>query len=66
MTPESVIEAVCEIEKIAKDPEAAHSSEDALYFEVLEAIALGTCVNPQLCAELAIATRKIVFARWCA
>jgi hypothetical protein len=54
-----------EIRAIAYDYEAAHSGEDRLHLEVLEAIAVGASQAKGL-ASAALETREIKFARWCA
>ena len=53
------------IENIKDDDEAAHSEEDALRREVLQAIADGHPDAVKL-AALALVTQDIDFARWCA
>lgn len=64
ITPETVRQTVERIREAAGDDEAAHGMEDELHFDVLKAIAEGTCENPQECARLAIQTAEIGFARW--
>jgi hypothetical protein len=66
MRPETVREKVEEIRKAAHDPEAAHSLEDALYAEILAAIASGGCTRPEECAAEALKTQEIEFERWTA
>ena len=50
---------------MAGDPEAAHAAEDALWADVLAAIAGGHS-NASLLAKEALKTSAIEFARWCA
>lgn len=55
-----------EIKKLAKaDPESAHSHEDSLHQDVLQAIADG-CPEPERLARAALRTLKMKFPRWCA
>jgi hypothetical protein len=56
---------VAEIRALAGDDESAHSSEDALWAEVLQAIADGA-PNAKELAKAALKTSEIDFARWCA
>lgn len=49
----------------AGDSEAAHTEEDRLYREVLQAIAAGT-TKARILAAYAIDTQKIAFSRWSA
>lgn len=65
MTLDEVLQRVAHIESINADDEAAHSEEDQLHQAVLQAIALGS-PYPQELAALALKTRDIEFARWCA
>lgn len=53
------------IKKMAADWEAAHSWEDQLYRDVLEAIANGAS-DPRELAKAALASQAIPFARYCA
>lgn len=66
LTPKDVEEAVKNIAYIVGDDEAAHSEEDKLHQRVLEAIANDQCAEPETCATIALKTRDIKFARWCA
>ena len=69
MTVEEVRRRVEEIRTIRErddDDEACHGREDALHQDVLRAIAAGTCALPAVCAEVALSTKDIPFARWCA
>lgn len=50
----------------AHDDEAAHVMEDELHQTVLMAIAVGRCEKPSEAAALALKSREIKFARWCA
>jgi hypothetical protein len=54
------------IRKVAADDEMAHSMEDKLYADVLQAIADGTAVAGSECARIVLTTRDISFTRWCA
>lgn len=53
------------IRNLANDSEAAHSAEDALWFDVLTAIAEGDG-RAQALAYEALETREIDFLRWSA
>lgn len=53
------------IEEMAYDDESAHGYEDALYIEVLEAVAAGHPESALLAAE-ALKARDMDFCRWCA
>jgi hypothetical protein len=66
MTIDDVRERVNEIRKMAADDERAHIYEDRLREDVLQAIADGKCRDITGCAEEALTTRGISFARWCA
>ncbi len=66
MTVADVIDRRKAIEDMARDYEVAHGEEDRLHLEVLEAIAAGTCEQPELCAAVAVTTQLIPFARHCA
>lgn len=68
MTVKDILEKVEEIRTFASDDEAAHSAEDALWEQVLEAIAKGGLNSTGLrqLATAALKTRNINFARWCA
>lgn len=66
MTVEQVRKQVEFIKSVAEDDEAAHSYEDELHQQVIQAIAAGKCENPRELALEALATRNIKFARWCA
>jgi hypothetical protein len=68
MTPEDVRKLVQKIKEEVDegDDEMLHVKEDALYQEVLEAIADGSAENPSECARIALETSKFDFARWCA
>lgn len=65
MNIEEVSRRIHEIERKKHDDEAAHSMEDRLHRDALEAIAHG-CENPRLLALLALESGDIEFARWCA
>lgn len=66
MNVEEVKARVQAIRANSGDDEAAHSDEDNLHQEVLQAIADGTCDDPRACAGAALETTKIDFSRWCA
>jgi hypothetical protein len=66
MTVEKVRETIVRINDMAGDDEAAHSLEDKLHHDVLEAIAAGKCENPRELAREVIQTKNIQFSRWCA
>lgn len=66
MAEDDVKARVEQIRKIADDDEAAHSNEDRLRHDVLQAIADGTAVDPIACAKAALLTSEIEFCRWCA
>lgn len=65
MTVDEINTRVQTIKDEAYDDEAAHSAEDSLHADVLQAIADGA-ENPRELAAAALATLKIAFARWCA
>lgn len=65
MTIEEVCERVLDIRELANDYERAHSAEDELYSEVLQAIA-DNAPNAALLAHYALKTKDIEFARYCA
>jgi hypothetical protein len=48
------------------DDEVAHSREDDMAWEIIEAIAKDDCEDPQACCDLALKSQKLDFARWCA
>lgn len=66
MTPAYIVDRVAEIKAVIWDDEVAHSKEDILHEDVLNAIANGSCEFPRLCAIEALKTRELDFARWCA
>lgn len=66
MTVEEVKARVAEIEAVKSDDEGAHSMEDELHQDVLQAIADGTADDPAGCAREALKTHEIDFCRWCA
>lgn len=65
MSPEDVRTRVAQIERMAMDDEAAHSAEDALHRDVLDAIANGA-PDAEALAREALDTLSMSFARWCA
>lgn len=66
LSVKEVRELVEQIKSNASDDECAHSQEDSLYAQVLQAIADDDCEDPKACAREALATEAIEFARWCA
>jgi hypothetical protein len=54
------------IREMTGDPEVAHVAEDDLYHDVINAIALGKCYLPQMCAAIVLNTKALDFERWCA
>lgn len=66
MTPVDVAQRVKDIEASVGDDESAHSLEDELRRDLLEAIAEGRCTSPGHCARIALRTEKLDFRRWCA
>lgn len=65
VTVENIKLVLDHIESIKDDDERAHTTEDSLYFWVLNAIAEGTC-NTEECAGKCLESQLIKFARWCA
>lgn len=65
MTVDDVKAAIAKIIEISWDDEAAHSGEDALHRNVLQAIADGHPEPAALAAE-ALKSVQITFSRWCA
>lgn len=63
MDIEAVRQRVEDIRAMTGDPEAAHSTEDELLVEVLEAIAAGTENAPELASE-ALTVCAVSFPRW--
>ncbi len=66
MKPSDVRARVADIAACKGDAEAAHSMEDALYFDVLAHIAAAICDDPKGCANEATKSKEIDFDRWCA
>jgi hypothetical protein len=69
LTTKEVRERVKSLAKRAaarEDAEELHATEDALYADVLSAIAKGKCEDPGACARAALKTRDIQFERYCA
>lgn len=66
MTVDDVRKELDRIRSMARDPEAAHGSEDNLHQEVLDAIAEGNCDDPAALAAAALQSTLISFPRWCA
>jgi hypothetical protein len=65
MTTDEVRARVAEIASTADDYEAAHSGEDRLYRDVLEAISAGAPNAAELASE-ALKSRELRFPRVCA
>lgn len=65
MTTEEIQKRVAEIAAMSGDPESAHSAEDTLHQDVLQAIADGAAAPATLALE-ALKTWEIGFPRWCA
>lgn len=65
LTVSEVARRVAEIDGMKGDAEAAHSSEDGLWREVLRNIADG-CPYPRSLAMTALQTTDLDFPRWCA
>lgn len=65
MTLEDITKLLNRIEKCKRDDEAAHSLQDQLFEDVLEAISLGAD-NPSMLAKEALKVLNIDFERWCA
>lgn len=63
MTPNDIKQRVNTIKAIELDCEAAHTHEDRLYLELLQAIANGTCDDPRACAAEAIKSQDVDFIR---
>lgn len=61
-----IMRRLASIQASKRDSEVAHAKEDELLRDVLAAIALGMCDDPAECARLALKSREIKFARWCA
>ena len=66
MTIKEVQERIAEISNASDDDERAHSMEDDLYQDLLEAIESGEAEAPQEMCRLALTTKGMDFARWCA
>ncbi len=66
MTLDDVIKRVADIYAMRGDDESAHSAEDKLHQDVLQAIARERCEDPVACATHALKTQGIDFQRWCA
>jgi len=67
MTLTEIESRVQAIRDMACDFERAHSLEDKLWADVLEAISNEECECPKAeAAAMALTTRQIEFERWCA
>ncbi|MFJ9558320.1 hypothetical protein ACIRPH_31320 [Nocardiopsis sp. NPDC101807] len=65
MTPQDVASRVNYVNNLRGDDEVAHSAEDDLYADVLQAIADGAD-SPAELARVALGTKSINFNRRCA
>ena len=68
LTPEDVSKMLAVIYGYVqkRDDEAAHSAEDHMRFNVLQAIAHDTCSDPRKCADMACRSQGLDFVRWSA
>lgn len=67
MTIQDVLDRVKKVQGFRHDPEAAHSTEDDLWRDVLREIAKGrTGKWCEAAADAALKTDAIEFERWCA
>ncbi len=66
LTKNEVIARVTAIRAMKSDDEAAHAAEDALYRDVLKAIAEGDAEEPAGVARIALSSQRIKFKRHCA
>lgn len=64
MTPQMVKDRIAHIKGLTGDDDEAHAAEDALFFDVLKAIAHGSD-RPALLAALALQSKDLSFARFC-
>ena len=48
------------------DDEIAHEEEDNLIWCLINSISENTCDDPAACCTLALASKELGFARWCA
>jgi len=64
MNKEEVIELIKKVKEHEDDTEEAHCLADSAYISVLEAIAEGTCDEPQICAKLILTIEDMDFNRW--
>lgn len=63
MTVAYVDAEVLSISMIKSDTEVAHSKEDSLYQEILQAIADHNCDKPAQCCKAALKSKQINFTR---
>jgi len=66
LTPEMVRTEVARIDAAKGDDEGAHGMEDDLYALILRMIATDRIADAKACAQEALKTKLIDFARWCA
>lgn len=64
MTPEEVKKRVSDIRICSGDSEGAHSMEDELYADIIEAIRDGKIVDAMRCCEEALRSKDLSFPRW--
>lgn len=64
MNSEYIAARVKRINEMSGDCEIAHEEEDALYREVLIAIAENRCDSPSACAKAALEASKLDFPRY--
>ncbi len=67
MTPDEARELVEKIRRAMNDDEVAHALEDELYERVLRHIfSMSTNKEAKVLAGIALETKMLEFARWCA
>jgi hypothetical protein len=66
MTVSEVQARIAKVRQLAWDDESAHSAEDALFLDVLAAIAKDEGDEPRELAAAALESAGVRFARWCA
>lgn len=56
---------VAEVARLAEtDNEAAHGEEDAIFVDLVQAIAEGRCIDPGACARAALLVCDLNYTRW--
>lgn len=58
------VEEFSERALLDEDPESLHYEEEDFYTSVLQAIADGTCEDPQQCAAIVLKIGSVDFTRW--